>query len=146
MKPHKIFSLYKQKSFVPKKSVGILVFETLKCKIFIFWIVTRASASDFTVFEKRTLNHPVNLLPLFLFRKHGSVCDPEKKLGPKYGVQNTGCKQRYCYSKREEAAWPLLFLNSIDPVFLHPAFCAPYFGQIFVKFQILKKYQVNLIN
>ena len=47
---------------------------------------------------------PVNLHPLFLFWKHGSVCDPEKKSGPKYGMQKAGCiKQGHCYSKREEA-------------------------------------------
>ena len=29
-----------------------------------------------------------------------------------------GCKKRgHCYSKRKEAAWPLLFLNNNDPVF-----------------------------
>ena len=37
-------------------------------------------------------------------------------------------KQGHCYSKREEAAWLLHFLNKNDPVFLHPAFCNPYFG------------------
>ena len=37
-------------------------------------------------------------------------------------------KQGHCYSKREEAAWPLLFLNNNDPVFLQSAFCNPYFG------------------
>ena len=26
-------------------------------------------------------------------------------------------KQGHCYSKREEAAWPLLLLNNNDPVF-----------------------------
>ena len=26
-------------------------------------------------------------------------------------------KQGHCYSKREKAAWPLLFLNNNDPVF-----------------------------
>ena len=35
------------------------------------------------------------------------------------------------YSKREEAAWHLLFLNNNGPVFLHPAFCNPYFGPFF---------------
>ena len=40
------------------------------------------------------------------------------KKGPKYGLQKAGCKkQGHCYSKREEAAWPLLFLNKNDPVF-----------------------------
>ena len=29
----------------------------------------------------------------------------------------------HCYSKREEAAWPILFLNNNDPIFLHPVFC-----------------------
>ena len=50
---------------------------------------------------------PVNLHPLFSFWKHGSVCDLEKKLGPKYGVQKI----------REEAVGPLLFWNNNDPVF-----------------------------
>ena len=35
-------------------------------------------------------------------------------------VEKTG--QGHYYSKREEAAWPLLFLNNNDPAFLHPAF------------------------
>ena len=49
---------------------------------------------------------PVNLHPIFLFGKHGLVCDPEKK----YGMQKAGSKkQRHCYSKREEAAWPDFF-------------------------------------
>ena len=65
-------------------------------------------------------------------------------------VQNMGCKmqgakiQGHCYSKREEAAWLLLFLNNNDPVFckmlfathifdpfFHPAFCNLYFWPIF---------------
>ena len=34
-----------------------------------------------------------------------------------------GCKkQGHCYSKRKEAAWPLLFLNNNDPIFLQPIF------------------------
>ena len=44
-------------------------------------------------------------------------------------VQNQG----HCYSKREEAACDLLFLNNIT-LFLHLAFCNPYFG-IFFKVQ-----------
>ena len=47
-------------------------------------------------------------------------------------VKNMGCKkqgakkQGHCYSKREEAAWPFLFLKNNDPVFL--LLCNPYFG------------------
>ena len=52
----------------------------------------------------------------------------KKKLGPKYGVQKTGS----LLSKREEAMLLLLFLNNNDP--------------IFKKFQILKKYQFDLIS
>ena len=38
------------------------------------------------------------------------------KKGPKNGLQKAGCKnQGHCYSKREEAAQPLLFLNNNDP-------------------------------
>ena len=36
-------------------------------------------------------------------------------------------KQGHCYSKREEAAWPLLFLNNNDPVFCNLLFSGPYF-------------------
>ena len=55
----------------------------------------------------------VNLHPLFLFWKHCLlVCDPEKNV-PKYGLQ----KARYKNKKKEEVAWPLLFLNNNDPVF-----------------------------
>ena len=32
-------------------------------------------------------------------------------------------KQGQCYSKREEAAWPLFFFNKNDP-----GFSGPYFG------------------
>ena len=33
-------------------------------------------------------------------------------------LKKAGCKkQGHCYSKKEEAAWPLLFLNNIDLVF-----------------------------
>ena len=40
------------------------------------------------------------------------------------GCKKQGAKkQGHCYSKREEAAWPLLFLQ--------PAFCNPYFGPFF---------------
>ena len=56
---------------------------------------------------------PVNLNPLFQICKNGLVCDPQKN-----EVQNMGCKQQgakswvrtfFCYSEREDLAWPLLF-------------------------------------
>ena len=40
-------------------------------------------------------------------------------------------KQGNYYSKREEAAWPLLFLNNNDPVFFTLLFSGPYFGHDF---------------
>ena len=40
-------------------------------------------------------------------------------------------KQGHCYSKREEAAWPLLFLNKNDPIFSPCFFSGPYFGPDF---------------
>jgi hypothetical protein len=40
-------------------------------------------------------------------------------------------KQGHRYSKREEAAWPLLFLNKNDPVFFTLLFSGPYFGPDF---------------
>ena len=50
------------------------------------------------------------------------------KKSSKYGLQNAGCKkQDHCYSKREEARLPLLFLT----LFLHLAFCNPYFWPFF---------------
>ena len=43
------------------------------------------------------------------------------------GCKKQGAKkQGHCYSKREEAAWPLLFLNKNDPVF-SPCFLQPIF-------------------
>ena len=44
-----------------------------------------------------------------------------------------GCKknQGQSYSKREEAAWSLLFFNGKDPVFLHPAFATHSLDLIF---------------
>ena len=44
-------------------------------------------------------------------------------------------KQGHCYSKREEAAWPLLFLNNYDPVFFTLLFSGPYFGPDFFQGQ-----------
>ena len=45
------------------------------------------------------------------------------------GCEKQGVKkQGHCYSKREEAAWHLLFLNNNDPVFWHPTFGNLYFG------------------
>ena len=44
-------------------------------------------------------------------------------------LKKTGSKkQGLCYSKREEAASPLLFLNNKDPVFFTLLFLGPYFG------------------
>ena len=40
-------------------------------------------------------------------------------------------KQGYCYSKREEAAWPFLILNNNDPIFCTLLFSGPYFGPDF---------------
>ena len=66
------------------------------------------------------------------FENMGRFVTLENK-GPKYGLQKAGCKKKqgHCYSKREEARLPLLFLSNNDPVFLHPAFCNPYFGPFF---------------
>ena len=53
---------------------------------------------------------PVNLHPLFLFWKHGSVCDTEKNQVQNMDLKKAGSKkQGHCYSKREEAAWPDFF-------------------------------------
>ena len=52
--PHKIsaHSDNEQKSFVHKKKISMLLLETLKNKKnLIFWIVTRVSARDYTVFQ-----------------------------------------------------------------------------------------------
>ena len=46
---------------------------------------------------------------------------------------------------RKQASLPLLFLNNNDPVFCTLLF-ATHILDLFLKFQTLKKYQVNLIN
>ena len=46
-------------------------------------------------------------------------------------LKKAGCKkQGHCYSKREEARLPILFLNNNDPVFWHPAFFGPDFFKV----------------
>ena len=43
-------------------------------------------------------------------------------------LKKAGCKkQGHCYSKRDKARLPVLFLNNIDPVFCNLLFSA-YFG------------------
>ena len=81
-------------------------------------------------------NRPVNLHPLFLFWKHGSVCDLEKNQIQNMDLKKARWKNRVCYlfvwySKREEARLSLLFLNNNDPVFCNLIFSGPYFGPVF---------------
>ena len=61
-------------------------------------------------------------------------------MGPKYGPKKAGSKkQGHCYSKREEARLPLLFLSNIDPVFCTQLFSGAYFGPDFFKVPDPKK-------
>ena len=82
-------------------------------------------------------SRPVNLHPLCLLWKHGSVCDPEKNRVQNMGWQKQDAKNQvwtfFCYSKL------LLFLNNkkrTRPSFFHPVFFTPYFGPYF--FQVCK--------
>ena len=51
------------------------------------------------------------------------------------GFKNWGAKkQGHCYSERETAAWPLLFLNNNDPDFYTLLFSGPCFWLDFLKF------------
>ena len=73
---------------------------------------------------------PVNLHPLSLFWKHGSVCDPVKK------VQNMGCKMqgaknRVIVVQKEKRPGCFFSFWITMTLFLHPAFCNPYFGPFF---------------
>ena len=87
----------------------------------------------------------VNLHPLFLFRKHGSVCDFEKKIRSKIWTwKKQGKKQGHFCWKRDKTRLFLLFLNNNDPVFCSLHFLGP--DLIFFKFQTRKKYQVDLIH
>ena len=44
-------------------------------------------------------------------------------------MKKTGCKkQGQCYSKREEVAWPHIFLNNDDPVFATSFFSGSQYG------------------
>ena len=83
----------------------------------------------FIVSESIKVSRPVNLHPLFLFSKLGSVCDLEKNQVQNMDLKKARWKkQGHCYSKREEARLPLLFLNNNDPVFCSLLFSGPYFG------------------
>ena len=47
-------------------------------------------------------------------------------------LKKAGCKkQGHCYSKREESAWLLLFLNNNDRLFFAPCFLHPIFWTFF---------------
>ena len=62
---------------------------------------------------------------------HFRVWNLKKKV-QKIGCKKQGAKkQGHCYSKREEAAWPLLFLNNNDPVFCTLLFATYFFGPFF---------------
>ena len=57
-----------------------------------------------------------------------------KKKVQKNRLQKAGCqKTGSLLLKREEAAWPLLFLNNNDPVFRHPVFCNLFFWTFFFR-------------
>ena len=57
-----------------------------------------------------------------------------KKSGPKYGPEKSRVqKMGSLLFKKEETAWPLLFLNNNDPVFCTLRFSGPYFGPDFFK-------------
>ena len=67
----------------------------------------------------------------FCFENQGLFVTLKKNRAPCF-LKKTGCKnQGHYYSKREEAAWSLLFLNNNDPVFLDPAFCKKQGPQFF---------------
>ena len=63
------------------------------------------------------------------FENMGRFVTLEKNQVQNMGLKKAGSKTHgHCYSKREEAAWPLLFLNNNDPVFCSLFFSGPYFG------------------
>ena len=57
------------------------------------------------------------------FENQGRFVTLKKIRQPAFWKKQGAKNQGHCYSKREEAAWSLLFLNNNDPVFLHPGFC-----------------------
>ena len=67
-------------------------------------------------------SRPVNLHPLFLFWKHGSVCDPVKKRCKMWVAKSRVQKNRVIVIQKEKRP------------------------DLFLKFQTLKKYQTDLIN
>ena len=77
------------------------------------------------------------------FENMGRFATLEKNRIQNMGWKKQGAKnQGHCYSKREEARLPILFLNKNDPVFWHSVF----FGPDFFKVPDPKNYQVHLIN
>ena len=56
----------------------------------------------------------VNLHPLFLFWKHGSVCEPEKKC-PKYGLQKQGAKKnKVIFIQKENYNYTHLIVSTTE--------------------------------
>ena len=105
--------------------LGIMLTATIDLFKIVNWIVMVETIQRVKFSRKDTIcgkTQPVNMHPLFLFWKHGSVWDHVKKWGLKYrmqkiasGLEKVGLCERlreffFCYLKSEEAAWPLLFL------------------------------------
>ena len=82
--------------------------------------VVLKSRNCFFISLIKTVSRPVNLHPLFLKIGH-----------PAFWKKQSAKNQGHCNSKREEAAWSLLFLNKEWPCFFQPAFYkkqgAPFF-------------------
>ena len=55
---------------------------------------------------------PVNLHPLFLFSKHGSVCDPEKNQVQNVDLRKAGYKKQGYFHFSRSILWTWFFLSS----------------------------------
>jgi hypothetical protein len=100
-----------------------------------FWQIARIHIS---IIHFLIDSRPVNLHPLFLVWKHGSVCDPEKNKVQNMDLKKAWFKKlgHWC-SKRPCCLFS--FLNNNDPLFLHTAFFKFIFWTWFIsKFQTLK--------
>ena len=75
------------------------------------------------------------------------VCSwPWKKSGPNIGLQKSGWKKAGSFEK-SRCSLAFFFLNNNNPVFCTLLFAThTILDRIFLKFQILKTYQVDLIN
>ena len=87
----------------------------------IFFIMLTHGPENLSLFAQSICSH------YSCFENMGRFATLKKIRSKIWGSKSRVQKQGHCYSKKEEARLPLLFLNNNDPVFCTQLFSGPYF-------------------